>query len=79
VGWAVYGNQDKDVPCHRIVNKEGYLAKKFSLGGWREQKARLEPDGVVFSEEDRVDLEKCLWHPDKKNMNKVGAIKLLSP
>ncbi len=62
VGWAIYGNEDPHVPCHRVVNKEGYLAKKFSLGGWREQKKRLEPEGVIFVEEDRVDLEQCRIH-----------------
>ncbi len=61
VGWAVYGNQDKNVPCHRVVNKEGKLAEKFSLGGWQEQKARLKMDGIEFSEEKCVDLDKYLW------------------
>ena len=61
VGWAVYGNQDPNVPCHRVVNREGYLAKDFSLGGWEEQKRRLEPEGIEFTEENRVNLEKHLW------------------
>lgn len=60
-GWAIYNNQDPNVPCHRVVNKEGYLAKDFSLGGWQEQKRRLEPEGVIFADEMQVDLEKCLW------------------
>ncbi|MFS8130822.1 MAG: MGMT family protein [Candidatus Dojkabacteria bacterium] len=58
VGWAVYGNQDRNVPCHRVVAKDGSLAEKFSLGGWQEQKQRLENDGIVFTEEKKVDLEK---------------------
>ena len=61
VGWAVYGNQDRNIPCHRVVNKEGYLAEKFSLGGWQEQRFRLEEDGIEFSEEKRVDLSKYLF------------------
>ena len=61
VGWAVYGNQDPYVPCHRVVNKEGFLAEKFSLGGWREQKSRLDPEGVIFLGEKQVDLKKCRW------------------
>jgi methylated-DNA-protein-cysteine methyltransferase-like protein len=58
VGWAVYGNQDSKVPCHRVVAKDGSLAEKFSLGGWQEQRQRLENDGIEFSEEKKVDLEK---------------------
>lgn len=61
VGWAVYENQNPNVPCHRVVNKVGYLAEKFSLGGWQEQKSRLEPEGVIFKSEKQVDLEKCRW------------------
>jgi methylated-DNA-protein-cysteine methyltransferase-like protein len=62
VGWAVYGNQDKNIPCHRVVNKNGYLAEKFSLGGWQEQRFRLEQDGIEFKEEKRVDLDRYLFH-----------------
>jgi methylated-DNA-protein-cysteine methyltransferase-like protein len=61
VGWAIRNNQDKNVPCHRVVMVSGSLAKDFSLGGWEEQKRRLEPEGVLFVEEYKVDLEKCLW------------------
>ena len=62
VGWAIYNNQDKNVPCHRVVNKEGLLAKDFSLGGWQEQKRRLEPEGVTFLEELKVDMKKHFWN-----------------
>lgn len=61
VGWAIYNNQDKKVPCHRVVNKDGFLAKDFSLGGWQEQKRRLVPEGVTFVEEMRVDMMKHFW------------------
>lgn len=61
VGWAVWGNQDTSVPCHRVVKKDGTLAKDFSLGGWKEQKARLWPEGVTFVSEMVVDLGKHLW------------------
>lgn len=63
VGWAVYGNQNPHVPCHRVVRKDGGLAERFSLGGWQEQKDRLEKDGIKFTEEKRVDLEKYLYIP----------------
>ena len=58
VVYAIYGNQDKSVPCHRVVFKDGSLAEKFSLGGWQEQKARLEIDGTSFSTDKVVNLKK---------------------
>jgi alkylated DNA nucleotide flippase Atl1 len=70
VGWAVYGNQNPLVPCHRVVNKQGYLAKDFSLGGWEEQKRRLVPEGITFTEPNRVDMEKHMWSGEKSNDKK---------
>jgi methylated-DNA-protein-cysteine methyltransferase related protein len=58
VGWAIYGNQDKNVPCHRVVNMSGYVAERFSLGGWQEHKARLAAEGIDFVEEKKVNMEK---------------------
>lgn len=29
VGWALHGNQDKTIPCHRIVKKNGYIAASY--------------------------------------------------
>ncbi len=62
VGWALRGNQDSTIPCHRVVQKTGTLATNFSLGGWQEQKRRLQNDGVIFVSERQVDMHKCLFH-----------------
>lgn len=59
-GWAIYNNQDTSVPCHRVVKKDGGLAENFSLGGWEEQRRRLEVDGIEFTKEKTVDLDKYL-------------------
>jgi len=61
VGWAVMGNQDSNIPCHRVVKKDGYLAKNYSLGGWDEQKKRLKCEGVNFIKKYQVDLKKHYW------------------
>jgi methylated-DNA-protein-cysteine methyltransferase-like protein len=63
VGWALKGNQNKEIPCHRVIQKSGTLAKNFSLGGWKEQKRRLLKDGVVFMKENQVDMDVCYWQP----------------
>lgn len=61
VGWAVYGNQDPKVPCHRVVFADGSLGVNYSLGGYKEQKRRLEAESTDFIEERKVDLAKYLW------------------
>lgn len=49
VGWALRGNQDKSIPCHRVVQKTGTLSPGFSLGGWRRQRQLLSAEGLHFS------------------------------
>ena len=66
VGWALAANSDRETPCHRVVNKEGGLAKNFGKSldtepGWKTQKSLLENDGVTFTDEQTVDLEKHQW------------------
>ena len=64
VGWALHSNIDPNIPCHRVVNKEGKVAISYAFGGWEEQKRRLAKEGVVFKDRLRVDLNKCLWSTD---------------
>lgn len=48
VGWALRGNEDMSLPCHRVVKNGGVLASQFSLGNWPEQRRRLELEGLKF-------------------------------
>ena len=41
VGWALHANKDKNIPCHRVVNKKGFLAKNYAFGGLKIQKEKL--------------------------------------
>lgn len=66
VGWALSGNKSSQVPCHRVVNKEGELAENFGKSlpvgeGWGKQKRKLLLEGVAFVDEKRVDLKKHQW------------------
>lgn len=45
------------VPCHRVVNSKGYLAKGFVFGGEGVQAEMLCAEGVEVND-GRVDLEK---------------------
>lgn len=62
VGWALRGNRDLKVPCHRVVFADGSLAANYSLGGYKEQKRRLQEEGIQFSQETTVGISKYLWH-----------------
>lgn len=61
VGWALHGNQNPKIPCHRVVNKEGQVALNYSMGEWQEQKRKLMEEGVKFIDEKHVDLKRFLW------------------
>ena len=61
IGWALHGNKDPNIPCHRVVNKDGKVAENYAFEGWQEQKRKLIEEGVVFKDEMHVDLKKCLW------------------
>jgi len=63
--WLHRHNQPiRVVPCHRVVNSQGKLAKNFGAkGGMKTQAARLRKEGVEVKNF-RVGLEKYLWKFD---------------
>jgi len=58
VGFALHANNKSEVPCHRVVNKEGKLAENFAFNGMEEQQRRLEFEGIKFIKDGYVDLSK---------------------
>lgn len=61
VGYALHNNPDQSrIPCHRVVNREGKVAKAFVFGGENEQTRLLISEGVEVVD-GKVDLEKYLW------------------
>ena len=62
VGWALHSNPYYGiVPCHRVVFKDGSLAPSFAFGGREVQRAMLLSEGIGFTEEFKVDIEKYRW------------------
>lgn len=61
VGYALSNlPTDTNVPWHRIVNKHGKISRRDGEGPDL-QKLLLESEGIVFSFNDRIDLETYLW------------------
>ena len=63
VGYALHVNpQPGKIPCHRVVTRNGDLAKAFAFGGENMQRLLLEEEGVEFLTDGRVNLSLCLWN-----------------
>ena len=61
VGYALHVNPRPGIiPCHRVVNREGKLAKAFVFGGINMQANLLREEGVEV-ENNVVDLTKYGW------------------
>lgn len=59
VGNVLHNNPDPaNIPCHRVVNAKGELAKHFAFGGAGGQRKKLEDEGIVFENNGRIDLQK---------------------
>ncbi len=54
-----YTPEAEQLPCHRVVNKEGRTAP-----GWSRQRLLLEQEGVIFKSNGHVDMSRHLWEPD---------------
>ncbi len=59
VGFALHANKTPaETPCHRVVNRTGSLAPNFAFGGAEIQKQLLLKEGIEFSEQGQVLLNK---------------------
>ncbi len=63
VGYLLHHNPDpSSIPCHRVVNSRGQLAKAFAFGGLEGQRQRLAEEGIEVGI-DRVDLARYHYQP----------------
>jgi methylated-DNA-protein-cysteine methyltransferase-like protein len=58
----------EDLPWQRVVNKQGGLARGWPQGGIAGHRAQLEADGVVVSDDLKVEVGKLLWQPDQTSL-----------
>lgn len=62
VGWALHKNPCfGEVPCHRVVNRNGEISSGFAFGGLMEQRKLLESEGIIFEKDGKLNLQKYIW------------------
>lgn len=65
VGYALHNlPEGSDVPWHRVINAQGRISPRASPGWDGLQKMLLLEEGLVFSADGRVDLDRYRWEPD---------------
>ena len=69
VGYALYGlPEGTDVPWHRVINSQGKISYAVSRNEHDSlQQKILEQEGILFTSDGKIDLEKYLWFPDLVN------------
>ena len=64
VGWAMNAShKEKDIPAHRVVNRNGLLTGKMHFSPPEAMQERLEKEGIVVVDDKIVDFEKHYWDP----------------
>lgn len=63
VGYAMNA-APHELPCHRVVFKNGALSSAFIQSGKHMQYELLRAEGVTFTKNKCVKMDKHTWHPD---------------
>ena len=63
VGYAMNLSHDKDVPAHRVVNRNGLLTGKFHFAGIHLMQQLLESEGVRVVNDAVQDFDRLFWDP----------------
>ncbi|HLT49436.1 MGMT family protein [Aequorivita nionensis] len=66
VGWAMNGSVKKDIPAHRVVNRNGLLTGKHHFQGTNLMQQLLESEGVEVIDNKIQNFEKLFWDPMKE-------------
>ena len=57
---------ERNLPCHRVVNRTGTLAPEYAFGGQERQRALLEAEGITFLSDGRIDMVRHLWTAEEQ-------------
>ena len=63
VAYILHSSSGKEnLPWHRVVNSKGGISLKPG-SGYEVQKSLLEKEGIIFKEDNCIDLKRFLWRP----------------
>ena len=67
VGWAMNNShqQPRNIPAHRVVNRNGLLTGKQHFGGQDVMKELLESEGIMIEDNQIINFDQVFWHPGK--------------
>jgi methylated-DNA-protein-cysteine methyltransferase-like protein len=72
VSWILHScSTAYKLPWHRVLNSKGGISFDRKSSNFQEQKKRLEKEGIVFSEDAKLDLKIFQW---KKRLKKEKAV-----
>lgn len=63
VGYAMNGSVSKDVPAHRVVNRNGLLTGKHHFEGTNLMQQLLESEGIKIVGNQIQEFDKVFWDP----------------
>lgn len=66
VGYAMNNSHDKDVPAHRVVNRNGLLTGKHHFEGINLMQQLLENEGICVKADQIQDFKTVFWDPIKE-------------
>ena len=58
-------NEASGVPAQRVINSKGELSGNWAFNNPGGMRQLLEEEGIVFSEDGRVDLKRYGWDPSR--------------
>jgi methylated-DNA-protein-cysteine methyltransferase-like protein len=62
IGW-IMNETPSGVPAQRVINSKGELSGSWAFGERGRMRKLLEAEGIVFSEDERVNLKRYGWDP----------------
>lgn len=66
VGYALIGSVSKDVPAHRVVNRNGLLTGKHHFEGTNLMQQLLESEGIIVKDNQVQNFDEVFWEPSKE-------------
>ena len=66
VGYAMTASHNKDVPAHRVVNRNGLLTGKHHFAGSNLMRNLLESEGIIVKNDQVMNFKNLVWDPSKE-------------